>query len=420
MDKKTNLAYEAARELYASIGVDTDAAIAALDGVELSLHCWQGDDVGGFEKEDSVLTGGIMATGNYPGKARTPSELWMDLDKTMSLLPGKQKVNVHAIYIDSPSKADRNQIEPSHFAGWVAWAKDHGIGLDFNPTYFAHEKSSDGLTLSHPDRAIRNFWVEHGKRCRKIGEYFGKETGKTCVTNVWIPDGFKDNPIDKLAPRERLCASLDEIFAARIDPKFNRDAVESKLFGIGSEAYVTGSHEFYMGYCLSRGNVMPTLDAGHFHPTESVAQKISAMLLFMPQLLMHVSRPIRWDSDHVVVYDDELATIMHEIVRCNALNKVYLALDYFDASINRIAAWVIGARNTQKALLSALLEPIAALKKVEADGDFTSRLALVEEYKSYPLGAVWDYYCMSRDVPVREAWLAEVKEYERSVLADRI
>lgn len=419
MDKNIHFAYEAAKELYAAIGVDTEKALQALDSVELSIHCWQGDDVGGFEKDDTALSGGIMATGNYPGKARTPAELWTDLEKAMSLMPGKQKVNVHAIYIDSPVKADRNMIETSHFAGWAAWAKENRIGLDFNPTYFSHPKSSDGLTLSHPDAGIRAFWVEHGKRSRKIGEFFGKETKKTCVTNIWIPDGFKDNPIDKMSPRIRLADSLDQIFSFDINPKLNKDAIESKLFGIGSEAYVTGSHEFYMGYVLSRGKAMLTLDAGHFHPTESIAQKISALLVFMPELLLHVSRPIRWDSDHVVVMDDELAAIAREIIRCGALNRVNLALDYFDASINRIAAWVIGARNTQKALLSALLEPVDDLKAAEAEGDYTSRLALTEEYKSYPMGAVWDYYCMTRDVPVREQWLAEVKDYERTVLADR-
>ncbi len=419
MDKKITMAYEAAKEIYSSIGVDTDKALEVLDSIEISLHCWQGDDVGGFEKEDTVLSGGIMATGNYPGKARTPAELWSDLEKAMSLIPGKQKVNVHASYIDAPKKADRDQIEPSHFAGWVDWAKDHGIGLDFNPTYFSHPKSNDGLTLSHPDPGIRAFWIEHGKRSRKVGEYFGKETGKTCVTNLWIPDGYKDNPIDKMAPRERLAAALDEIYSFDTNPQYNKDAVESKVFGIGSEAYVTGSHEFYMGYAMSRKKVMLTLDAGHFHPTESIAQKISALLVFMPELLLHVSRPIRWDSDHVVIMDDELASIAKEIVRCNALNKVYLALDYFDASINRIAAWIIGARNTQKALLSALLEPVADLKKAELDWDLTSRLALTEEYKNFPMGAVWDYFCATHNVPIREQWLAEVKEYERTVLADR-
>jgi L-rhamnose isomerase len=424
MMSKENIlkSYELAKESYASIGVNTDDAIKALDKVEISLHCWQGDDVAGFEHSSGSLTGGIMATGNCPGRARTPEELRTDLDKAMSLLPGTQKVNVHALYLDTKGKkVDRNEIEPEHFSSWAEWAKQQGIGLDFNPSFFSHPKSADGFTLSSGDKGIRDFWIEHGKRSRKIAEYFGKTTGKTCVTNIWIPDGYKDNPIDRLAPRQRLEAALDEMLSEKIDTKYNKDAVESKLFGIGSEAYVTGSHEFYMGYAATRKekNVLLTLDAGHFHPTEVISAKISALLLFVDELLLHVSRPVRWDSDHVVILDDELQAIMNEIIRCEVLNKVNIALDYFDASINRIAAWVVGARNTQKALLKAMLEPVAALKKAEAEGDYTTRLALTEEYKSYPYNAVWDYYCLTKNVPAKENWLAEVKTYEKEVLLKR-
>ncbi len=418
-EAKIYTAYRLAKDAYAAIGVDTDAAMKTLDGIEISMHCWQGDDVGGFEKTDAALSGGIMATGNYPGKARCPEELFADLDKAMSLIPGKQKANIHASYITSANKPDRDAIGPENFSAWVDWAKSRGIGLDFNTTFFSHPKSDSGYTLASADPAIRDFWIEHGKRVRRIGEYMGRETGKLCVINHWIPDGSKDNPIDKIGPRERLADSYDQIFAEHLDQHCTKDSVESKLFGIGSEAYVPGSHEFYMGYAVSRKNTMVTLDTGHFHPTESVAQKVSAMLCFLPELLLHVSRPIRWDSDHVVIADDELRALTHEIVRCDAVKRTYVALDYFDASINRIAAWVIGTRNTQKLLLNALLEPLAALKKAELDGDNTARLALTEEYKSYPLGAVWDYYCLTRNVPVRQNWLDDVREYEKTVLSNR-
>lgn len=420
-NESINKAYELAKESYAAIGVDTEEAIRALDGVELSLHCWQGDDVLGFEHDSETLTGGIMTTGNYPGRARTPDELRRDLDFAMSLLPGKQKVNLHALYLEANEKVDRDAIEPKHFEGWAQWAKSKGIGLDFNPSFFSHPKSTDGFTLSSGDKSIRDFWIEHGKRSRKIGEYLGKQTGKTCVTNIWIPDGYKDNPVDRLAPRQRLLESLDEILKEKLDKKYNLDAVESKVFGLGSEAYVTGSHEFYMGYAMANRdkNVLLTLDAGHFHPTEMISGKFSALLLYLEGILLHVSRPVRWDSDHVVIFDDELQNIMSEIVRCGAINRFYIALDYFDASINRIAAWVIGTRNAQKALLKALLEPTAALKKLEADGDYTSRLALTEEYKTYPFNAVWDYYCEKKGVPVKGAWLSQVKDYEKDVLSKR-
>lgn len=413
-------AYEIAKETYSEIGVDVDKALKTLNETEISLHCWQGDDVKGFENVQDEMTGGIMATGNYPGRARTADELRADLDKTMSLLPGTQKVNLHALYLDTKGKKiERNEIEPENFDSWVDWANSKKIGLDFNPSFFSHPKSSDGFTLSSADKGIRDFWIEHGKRSRKIGEYFGKKTGKTCVTNIWIPDGFKDNPIDRMAPRVRLKEALNEILKEKIDSKYNKDAVESKVFGIGSESYVTGSHEFYMGYAATNKDVLLTLDAGHFHPTEVISAKISAMLLFVDELLLHVSRPVRWDSDHVVIFDDELNAIMQEIVRCNALNKVNIALDFFDASINRLVAWIVGTRNAQKALLRALLEPTDKLKKIELDGDFSSRLALTEELKTYPFNEIWDYYCMTQNVPVREEWLKEVKKYEQDVLFKR-
>lgn len=412
-------AYMLAKEAYGEIGVDTDAALKTLDGVELSLQCWQGDDCAGFENTSGSLTGGIMATGNYPGRARTPGELRQDMEKVMSLVPGRVKVNLHAIYLDTDERVDRDGIEPRHFEGWADWAGSLGIGLDFNPTYFSHDKSAQGLTLSHPDRAVREFWIEHGRRCRKVAEYFGKRTGKACVTNLWIPDGFKDTPVDPIGPRLLLKESLDEIYKEKIDKKYNKDAVESKLFGIGCEAYTTGSHEFYMGYALSNPDVMLTMDAGHYHPTEVISYKIAAILVFVDELLLHVSRPVRWDSDHVVAFDDELCAIMQNIVRCGALGRVSLALDFFDASINRIVAWAVGMRNTQKALLKALLEPTGALKALERSFDYSSRLALTEEYKTYPFEAVWDYHCEKAGVPVRAGWLPEVKAYEKKVLSKR-
>lgn len=412
--------YKIAKELYAQIGIDTDTVLEKLKQIPISMNCWQGDDVMGFEGAEE-LTGGIQTTGNYPGKARNGDELRADMEKALSLIPGTHKVNIHASYAEfNGSKKDRDQLEPAHFKTWMEWAKERGIGLDFNETYFSHPKSESGFTLSSNDDSIRKFWIEHGKRCRKIGEYFGRELGKTCITNLWIPDGYKDVTVDKLAPRRRLKASLDEIFAEKIDPRYNRDAVESKVFGIGSESYVVGSHEFYMGYTMSRNDVMLTLDAGHFHPTEMISGKISSIFTFMDSLLLHVSRPVRWDSDHVVIFDDELVAIMQELNRNNLFGRTYLALDYFDASINRIAAWVIGMRNTIKAMLFAMLEPVETLKKAEAEGDLTARLALLEEYKSYPYAAVWDYYCTTMNVPVRENWLSEVRKYETNVLSGRM
>ncbi len=419
MSKLIEQNYQNAKEAYAKWGVDVDKAMEKLDNISISIHCWQGDDVIGFENDAGSLTGGIQTTGNYPGKARNGEELRADLEKVLSLLPGDAyKVNVHSLYAETDGvKVDRDALEPKHFAKWVDWAKKNKLGLDFNPSFFSHPLSENG-TLSSIDEGIRKFWIEHGKRSREIGEYFGKELGQACINNIWIPDGSKDIVVDKLAPRLRLKDSLDQILAAPISKKYNKDAVESKVFGIGSESYVVGSHEFYMGYAI-KNNTLLCLDAGHFHPTEVISTKISAIFNFVDELLLHVSRPVRWDSDHVVILDDELNAIAQELVRNDFIPKTNIALDFFDASINRIAAWTIGTRNTRKALLAALLEPTAALKKVEAEGDFTSRLALLEEFKTYPMGAVWDYYCLKHDVPVKEAWLDEVKAYEKDVLSKR-
>lgn len=410
--------YEAAREMYAALGVDTDDVINKLKSIKVSMHCWQGDDVRGFLRKNQDLTGGISVTGNYPGAARTPGELRADLEKAYSLIPGKHKLNLHAIYTDTTETPELDELEPKHFAPWAEWAKEQGLGLDFNPTCFSHPKSEDGFTLSHRDDGIRNFWIEHCKRSRKVGEFFGRETGQTCVTNVWIPDGYKDIPVDRMAPRKRLMESLDAVFAEEIHPQYNLDAVESKLFGIGSESYVVGSHEFYMGYGITRGKLI-CLDSGHFHPTETVSNKLSSLALFSNGILLHVSRPVRWDSDHVVILDDELLDIARELVVHDLLDRTHIGLDFFDASINRVAAWVIGTRNMLKALLRAFLEPTEKLKRLEAENDFTSRLALREELKCYPFGAVWDYYCESQGVPVREEWLKDIKKYEDDVLSRR-
>lgn len=418
MDQSIERGYAAAKELYAAHGIDTDAVLKQLEAVKVSMHCWQGDDVRGFLFQDQALSGGISVTGNYPGAARTPAELRADLEKAYSLIPGKHKLNLHAIYADTDEKVDLDALEPKHFASWVDWAKANGLGLDFNPTCFSHPKSADGFTLSHPDESIRRFWIDHCKASRKIGAYFGEQLGQTCVTNVWVPDGYKDVPADRMAPRQRLKASLDEVFAEELNPAYNLDAVESKLFGLGSEAYVVGSHEFYMGYGL-QNNKLICLDAGHFHPTETISNKLSSLALFADGILLHVSRPMRWDSDHVVTMDDELLDIARELVRGDLLGKTHIGLDFFDGSINRVAAWVIGTRNTIKALLRAMLEPVEALKAAELAGDYTTRLALTEEFKSYPFGAVWDYYCASKGVPVRESWLADVKAYEQEVLSKR-
>lgn len=410
-------AYRLARERYQAAGVDTERALKKLSTIPISLHCWQGDDVGGFES-GSALGGGLVATGNYPGKARTPDELRTDLDEAFSLIPGRHRLNLHAFYGEfGGKKVDRDEISVEYFGGWIAWAKSRRIGLDFNPTCFSHPKAADGFTLSHRDKSIRQFWIAHCRRCREIGAAIGKALGKTCVTNVWIPDGLKDTPADRRGPRERLAESLDAVFQKPLPPKFNLDSVEPKLFGIGSESYVVGSHEFYMGYTVSRKKLL-TLDAGHFHPTEGIADKISSVLEFLPEILLHVSRGVRWDSDHVVTLNDDLLAIAREIVANDYTGRVHIGLDYFDASINRIAAWTIGTRNMIRALLIGLLEP-PAIKSAEAEGDFTARLALQEEAKTLPFGAVWDFYCESQGVPAGDAWLAEVKRYEKTVLSKR-
>ncbi|UCF27054.1 MAG: L-rhamnose isomerase, partial [Chloroflexota bacterium] len=401
-----------------ALGVNTEGALAQLSEIAISLHCWQGDDVGGFEDPERGLSGGIMTTGNYPGKARTADELRQDLDEAYRLIPGTHRLNLHAIYLETDKKVARNEIEPKHFASWVDWAKENNHGIDFNPTCFSHPLADDGFTLSHPDSGIRRFWIEHCIACREVGAHFGRELGTPSVTNIWIPDGYKDIPVDRLGPRQLLRNSLDKILAKPIDKRYNLDAVESKLFGIGSESYVVGSHEFYLGYAAAK-QILLCLDAGHFHPTESIADKISAVLLYVPALLLHVSRGVRWDSDHVVTMTDELQAIMGEVVRGSYLERVYIGLDFFDASINRVAAWTIGARNAMRALLMALLEPIEQLRALELAGDNTARLAMLEELKGMPIGTIWDYYCMQQDVPVGMVYLDEIRAYEKGVLARR-
>lgn len=413
-------AFEPARDAYAELGVDVENALKTLAATPISLHCWQGDDVGGFERAGATLEGGgIQATGNYPGKARTIAELRADLDAALKHIPGKHRLNLHASYGDfGGRKVERNQIAPEHFQSWIDWAKQRGMGLDFNPTYFSHPLAADGFTLSHRDAAVRNFWIEHGIACRRIGAAMGKALGTPTVTNVWIPDGHKDLPADRKGPRERLEAALDAVFKEPIDPAHNRDAVESKLFGIGSESYVVGSHEFYLGYAVTRKKIL-CLDMGHFHPTESVADKISSVLQFVPGLLLHVSRGVRWDSDHVVLFDDPTRALFEELVRGNFLSRTSIGLDYFDASINRVAAWVLGTRNAQKCLLAALLEPSAKLRELENAGDHTARLALVEELKTLPLGAIWAEHCRRQNTAPDRTWLAEVKRYEEAVQSRR-
>ncbi len=417
--KNIEQAYDLAKERYAELGVNTEKALKQIAAVAISLHCWQGDDVGGFENAGSELGGGLAVTGNYPGKARTPEELRADAGKALSLIPGKHRFNLHACYAETGGKkVDRDAMGPEHFKNWIAWAKAEKLGLDFNQTYFAHPKAADGLTLAHPDKAIRKFWVDHGIRCREIGAAFGKALGKSCLTNLWIPDGMKDTPADRFAPRQRLLESLDAIFEKKIDPKLNVDSIEGKLFGIGSESYVVGSHEFYLGYAVSRKKLV-TLDTGHYHPTESVADKITSVFMYLDEISLHVSRGVRWDSDHVVTLTDELQALAQELVWGGYLGRTRIGLDYFDASINRVAAWVIGTRNMLKALLMAMVAPADKIRKAEIAGDFTSRLALQEESRTLPFAAVWDYYCMKTGVPVGEAWLSEVKQYEKDVLSKR-
>jgi L-rhamnose isomerase len=412
-------AYKLARERYAAIGVDTDAALDRLREVPISLHCWQGDDVGGFESDAGALGGGLAVTGNYPGKARTPDELRGDLEQALAMIPGRHRLNLHAFYGEfGGKKVDRDAITVDHFRGWIDWAKENDLGMDFNPTCFSHPLAGDGFTLAHRDAKVRKFWIDHCIACRRIGAAIGQALGTPCVTNVWIPDGFKDYTVDRKSPRERLAEALDAVFTEKLDAQYNLDAVESKLFGIGSECYVVGSHEFYLGYAASRQKVL-CLDAGHFHPTETIDGKISAVMMWVPELLLHVSRGVRWDSDHVVTYTDELQAIAQELVRGDYLDRTHIGLDYFDASINRVAAWVIGTRNTLRALLAALLEPLDRLRDAENAGDYTARLALLEEQKTMPVGAVWDYHCLTSETPVGAAWLDEIKGYEKRVLSKR-
>ena len=411
-------AYQLAREQYTAYGVDTAAALRRLAAVRLSIHCWQGDDVTGFEPRRGNL-GGVLPTGNYPGRARTPLELRADLTKALNLIPGCHRVSLHSIYAETGSSpVDRDELAPQHFAGWVAWAREHKLGLDFNGTFFSHPLAESGCTLSHPDRSVRRFWIDHARACRRIGAFMGRQLHSPCVTNIWIPDGSKDTPVDRKGPRERLRQSLDAIFAQPNSLRHNLDALEGKLFGLGSEAYVAGSHDFYLAYAVAHRKLL-CMDMGHFHPTESVADKLSAVLAQLDQVLLHVSRGVRWDSDHVVTLTDELRSLAEEIVRGDYLARVHIGLDYFDASINRVAAWVIGARAMLQALLIAMLEPTAALRRMERQGDLTARLALLEDLKGLPFGAIWDYYCCQQDVPANQAWMREVKAYEATVQSRR-
>ena len=416
-DLRIESGYKLARERYAELDIDTDAALKIVDSVPLSIHCWQGDDVLGFESPNGSLTGGIQTTGNYVGRARNARELRSDLEVALSLIPGRKRVNLHAIYLESDKHIERDRIEPHHFQNWIDWAKKRGLALDFNPTCFSHPKSAQNLTLSHPDPAVRKFWIDHCIASRGISEHMGRELNDTAIMNIWIPDGFKDLPADRLGPRTRLLNSLDDILFA-LDGTHHKVAVEGKLFGIGAESYTVGSNEFYMGYASTR-KILLCLDAGHFHPTENVADKISTALCFVDEVLLHVSRPVRWDSDHVVLLDEATMGIASEIVRCKALDRVHVGLDFFDASINRVAAWVIGARNVRKALLCALLEPREALASAERDFDFTRRLALMEESKSMPWPSVWDYYCATADIAPGNEWLETVTAHERNVLSKR-
>lgn len=412
-------AFELARKRYQTFDVDVLKQLDRLSEIAISLHCWQGDDVGGFENSGQGLDGGIQVTGNYPGKAGTPQELRADLDKALSLIPGRHRLNLHASYAETGgAPVDRDKLRPEHFKNWIAWAKDRGMGLDFNPTFFSHPKAEQGFTLASADETVRTFWVQHGKACRDIGAAMGKALNSPCVVNFWIPDGYKDVPVDRSAPRQRLQKSLDDIFAKQLSKRYILDAVESKLFGIGSESYVVGSHEFYMGYAQQKG-ILLCLDSGHFHPTEVISDKISAVLTFVDAILLHVSRGVRWDSDHVVTLSDELRAIAEEIVRGGYEKRVHIGLDFFDASINRIAAWVIGTRNMIKALLMALLEPVDLLKRMEISRDYTQRLAFLEELKTLPFGAVWDYYCHVKGVPVGFDWFAPVRIYEEETLSRR-
>lgn len=412
--------YQAARERYAAIGVDTDKSIKLLSEIPVSLHCWQGDDVTGFD-HDGPLTGGIQTTGNYPGKARTPEELMADMDKVISLVPGKKKLNLHASYaVFAPGESvDRDQLLPKHFEAWVTFAKERNMGIDFNPTFFSHEKVKDGLTLSSPDEETRRFWIDHGKACIRISEYFADQTGIPCVMNIWTGDGFKDIPADRFGPRQRYKDAIEEILAEPFDKEKVKPCVESKVFGIGVESFTVGSSEFSLNFAASHEGCLPLMDNGHYHPTEMVSDKISALLCYFPEIALHITRPVRWDSDHVVLFDDETKEIAKEIVRNNALDRVYMALDYFDASINRIAAWAVGFRSWQKALLQALLTPHEMLKKLQDEGRFTELMIIQEELKTYPLGEIWSEYLRQNNLPEDGSWYDQVKEYEDTVLLHR-
>ena len=418
MKKQTiEQAYAMAKERYADLGVDTDAALAKLQKISLSLHCWQADDVTGFENPDAQLSGGIQATGNYPGKARNTDELRQDILTATSLIPGRHRLSLHASYADfrSTGAVDRDALRPEHFASWMDWAEANGMKLDFNSTSFSHPKSGM-LTLSNPDEGIRRFWVEHTKRCREIAEEMGRRQGDPAMLNIWIHDGSKDTTVNRIGYRRLLKQSLDEIFA--VDYANMKDCIEAKLFGIGAESYTVGSYDFYLGYGAKYGKIV-TLDTGHFHLTESIADKVSSLLLFTPEIMLHVSRPIRWDSDHVVIMNDDTLDLAKEIVRCDALDRVHIGLDYFDASINRIGAYVVGARATQKCVLQALLEPLAKLREYEASDRLFERLALLEEAKNLPWNAVWDMFCLQNDVPAGEAYIADVEKYEKDVTSKR-
>lgn len=419
IDRLTIANYENAKQQFAAIGVDTEEAMRNLAKMPISIHCWQGDDVRGYEEFGESAGGGTAVTGSYPGRARTADELRADFEVALRCIPGKHRFNLHAIYAETEGKrVDRDALEPAHFANWLAWGQEKGIPLDFNATFHGHPKSADNFSLSSLDKGTRDFWIEHGRRARAIAAHFGETQGSACVNNFWMPDGYKDTPIDTAAPRARMSESLDAIFATPIPEAHTLDAIESKLFGLGVESYTVASHEFSLLYAASRKKLY-TLDAGHFHPTEQISAKISSILQFVPELMLHVSRGVRWDSDHVVAYDDELIAIMQQIVRGGFEDRVHIGTDYFDASINRVAAWVIGSRNAVKAALRAQLEPYEMLQKLENEGDYTSRLAVLEELNGYPFAAVWDYYCLQSGVPVREAWIAEIKRYERDVLSAR-
>lgn len=417
-EQKIKELYEEAKQKYLELGVNVDEVLDRLNKIKIAVNCWQGDDINGFLFPDQQLTGGISVSGDYPGKAETVDQLRQDLEKAYSLIPGKHKLSLHAIYADTEEKVDLDELEPRHFETWIKWAKDMEIGLDFNPTLFSHPMSESGFTLASSDDEVRDFWIEHVKRSRKISEAFGKELGQTSVNNIWIPDGYKDNPINKVEPRERLLSALDTAREEELSKEYTIDAVEGKLFGTGVEAHTVGSHEFYLSYALTR-DVLWTVDSGHFHPTEDAAEKLSSVSPFGQEVFLHVSRPVRWDSDHVVILDDALQGVANTLVYDGLLEKTHIGLDFFDATINRVAAWTIGTRNTLKGILLALLSPLDELKEIERKQDFTTRLALTEELKTYPFGAVWDYYCLINDVPVGMDWLTEVRTYEENVLNKR-